>query len=83
VKYVEGNDGVWYDANTLFGLVEVYGRPGDVDGNDDTGSSPPADVNGTAGPAGSGLGSTEVWNCRIIQVSTGDASLIVVSPFFA
>jgi hypothetical protein len=66
-------------TDTLFGLVEVYGRPGDVDGNDDTGSSPPADVNGTAGPAGSGLGSTEVWNCRIIQVSTGDASLIVAA----
>ena len=64
-------------TDTLFGLVSVYGRPGDVDGNDDIGSNPPADVAGTAGPAGFGLGPTEVWNARIIQVSTGDQSLIV------
>lgn len=38
-------------TDTLYGLGEVYGMPADVDGNGDTGSNPPADVDGTAGPA--------------------------------
>lgn len=64
-------------TDTLYGLSEVHGRPGDVDGNDNTGTNPPADIDGTAGPMGIGLGPTEVWHLRIIQVSTGDQSLIV------
>jgi hypothetical protein len=68
-----------HGTDTLYGMGEVYGLPADLDGNLDTGSNPAADVNGTPGPAGFGLGDTEVWYMRIIQVSTGDESLIVVT----
>ncbi|WP_196214145.1 hypothetical protein [Methanolobus vulcani] len=63
----------------LYGMTEVYGIPGDGDGNGEIYSEEPADGDTTAGPAGSGIGLTESWVIRIIQVSTGDSSLILVN----
>lgn len=61
-----------YDPNTdtVFGLTEVYGIPGDVDGNGDVNTQQPADTGGPVGPAGSGLGLTEFWHLRLIQDGT-------------
>ena len=63
-------------TDTVYGLTEVYGIPGDLDGDGDIAGQVPADQGGS-GPAGSGLGPTEYWNLRMIQGSTfTDVNLI-------
>lgn len=59
-----------YDAanDILYGMTTVYGIPGDLDGDGDTNTSfENRDLNGTAGPAGLGLGDYELWRIRISQ----------------
>lgn len=53
-------------TDTVYGLTEVYGIPGDLDGDGDV-SVGLGDDGGTAGPAGYGLGSEEYWNLKMIQ----------------
>ncbi|MBP2031125.1 hypothetical protein J2755_002073 [Methanohalophilus levihalophilus] len=59
-----------YDAanDTLFGMTTVYGIPGDLDGDGNTDTTfDNRDEDGTAGPAGLGLGEYELWRIRISQ----------------
>lgn len=55
--------------DTVYGLTEVYGIPGDLDGDENiflgTGDLP-----GASGPAGVGLGAEEYWNLKLIQDGT-------------
>ena len=55
--------------DTVYGLTEVYGIPGDLDGDGDI-SLGLGDDGGTAGPAGFGLGTEEYWNLKLIQDGT-------------
>ena len=57
-------------TDTVYGLTEVYGIPGDLDGDGNIGGQIPADKIGDTGPAGTGLGDTEFWNLRMIQGTT-------------
>ncbi|RNI14649.1 VPXXXP-CTERM sorting domain-containing protein [Methanohalophilus sp. RSK] len=57
-----------YEDDTLYGLSEVYGIPGDYDGDGDVSQANP-DTVGSAGPAGSGLGSGESWTISLYQDS--------------
>jgi len=60
--------------DTLYGLCTVYGIPGDLDGNNDIGSdcTNNGDCNGTAGPAGIGVGPDETWEVKATQIGTGE-----------
>ena len=62
---------VHLDTSTgiLYGLCEVYGMPGDLDGNNDiaTVELNNGDTVGDAGPAGSGIGENEIWEIRATQ----------------
>ncbi|WMW23359.1 hypothetical protein RE476_05950 [Methanolobus mangrovi] len=53
----------------LYGMAEVYGIPGDSDGDGDTGTITPPDANGTAGPVGFGLSGAEVFSIYVSQDS--------------
>lgn len=66
-------------TDTLYGLCEVYGTPGDLDGNDNiaTDSLNNGDDLGDAGPAGSGVGSDESWEIKASQ--NGNDVWIVLS----
>ena len=57
------------DGDTLYGLCEVYGIPGDLDGNGDIASDPMMqDTAGNVGPDGqTGIGDAEYWEVRVIQ----------------
>ncbi len=72
---------VQYDpgTDTLYGLCEVYGTPGDLDGNDNisTDELNNGDGPGDAGPAGSGIGPDESWEIKASQ--SGNDVWIVVS----
>ena len=56
--------------DTVYGLIEVYGIPGDLDGDNDVSAVGPGDTEGAAGPAGVGLGDNEYWRLRMIQDGT-------------
>ncbi|NOR47610.1 MAG: hypothetical protein GQ533_06145, partial [Methanosarcinaceae archaeon] len=61
---------VYLDASgTLFGLCEVYGTPGDLDGNGDIATEVTnyGDSLGDVGPAGSGIGLEEIWEIKASQ----------------
>ncbi|WP_158599226.1 hypothetical protein, partial [Methanohalophilus sp. RSK] len=62
--------------DTLYGMSEVYGIPGDYDGDGDVSNTSP-DTIGAAGPAGSGLGVGESWTINLYQDS--NYSIITVS----
>ena len=73
---------VHYNATThiLYGLCEVYGMPGDLDG-DGTTSTPDStiigDEVGDTGPAGEGIGPEESWEIKATQGT--DIVLIIVT----
>jgi hypothetical protein len=60
---------VHLEAGTLYGLCEVYGMPGDLDGNGNVSTVElnNGDTEGDAGPAGSGIGLNEIWEIRATQ----------------
>ena len=62
--------------DTVYGLTEVYGIPGDADGNGDIGTVSPYDTNGIAGPTGIGLGSNELWYLRLSQDGTATGIML-------
>ncbi|ADI74412.1 hypothetical protein Metev_1565 [Methanohalobium evestigatum Z-7303] len=70
-------------TDTLYGMTEVYGIPGDHDGNGDvTTESSAGDSGGDVGPAGFGLSTQESWSIAFYQVKNGDYqdySLIQIS----
>ncbi|AEH60172.1 hypothetical protein Mzhil_0296 [Methanosalsum zhilinae DSM 4017] len=59
--------------DVMYGMTEVYGMPGDLDGNEDVTGVAPADQAGDPGPAAGtpghpyGLGPTEFWHINIQQ----------------
>lgn len=57
------------DGDTLYGLCEVYGKPGDLDGDGQIDSDPMMqDTAGNVGPDGqTGIGDAEYWEIRVIQ----------------
>ena len=62
----------YYDPinDTVYGLTEVYGIPGDLDGDGDVSAVGPGDTEGATGPAGVGLGDNEYWRLKMIQDGT-------------
>jgi hypothetical protein len=56
--------------DTVYGLTEVYGIPGDLDGDGNVSTVGPGDTEGLAGPAGVGLGDNEYWCLRMIKDGT-------------
>ncbi|WP_049890920.1 COG1470 family protein [Methanohalobium evestigatum] len=70
-------------TDTLYGMTEVYGIPGDHDGNGDvTTESSAGDSGGDVGPAGFGLSTQESWSIAFYQAKNGvyqDYSLIQIS----
>ena len=59
-----------FNASTfiLYGFCEVYGMPGDLDGDGSTSTnSTYGDTLGAVGPAGSGIGASETWKIRATQ----------------
>ena len=71
--YLSGYDiksiSVHLEAGTLYGLCEVHGMPGDLDGNGDiaTELANYSDSAGDVGPAGTGIGSSELWEIKASQ----------------
>ncbi len=52
----------------LYGLCEVYGIPGDLDGDGSVSTnSTYGDTGGNSGPAGDGIGRSETWKIRASQ----------------
>ncbi len=52
----------------LYGFCEVYGIPGDLDGDGSTSTNSTfGDTLGAVGPAGSGIGASETWKIRATQ----------------
>ena len=52
----------------LYGFCEVYGIPGDLDGDGSTSTNSTfGDTSGIPGPAGIGLGASETWKIRATQ----------------
>ncbi len=68
----------YYDSanDVLYGLCEVYGIPGDLDGDGDISEnvSEYGDTLGDVGPAGEGLGDFELWE---IQATQDDTSILI------
>lgn len=66
-------------TDTMYGLGEVYGTPGDLDGDGDVSEDDTVngDAGGAAGPAGFGIGSNESWEIRASQ--NGNDVFILVS----
>ena len=72
---------VHYDAgtNTLYGLCEVYGIPGDLDGDGSVSTDVNVgDANGDTGPAGVGIGPEESWEIQATQ-GTDNVRIIVTN----
>ena len=72
---------VHYDAatNTLYGLCEVYGIPGDLDGDGSVSTDVNVgDANGDAGPSGTGIGPEESWEIQATQ-GTDNVRIIVTN----
>ena len=57
------------ESDTLYGLCEVYGIPGDLEGNGDIATEYEnfGDTLGVDGPAGSGIGLAEIYEIRATQ----------------
>jgi hypothetical protein len=61
-----------FATDTLYGLCEAYGTPGDLDGNGNINTlSVNGDDAGVTGPAGTGIGEFESWEIRATQVQGG------------
>ena len=72
---------VHYDAgtNVLYGLCEVYGIPGDLDGDGNVSTDVNVgDANGDTGPAGTGIGPEESWEIQATQ-GTDNVRIIVTN----
>jgi len=55
-------------SGILYGLCEVYGIPGDLDGDGSVSTnSTYGDIGGDSGPAGDGIGRSETWKIRASQ----------------
>ncbi len=71
----------YYDAtnDTLYGMSTVYGIPGDLDADGDTGEvcNDLGDCNGDQGPAGIGIGEEESWRIRISQSGSPTVEITV------
>ncbi len=78
IKRIYGHYDVGSD--TLYGLTTVYGIPGDLDGDGDTGvdCNNFGDCNGDPeGPAGLGIGPEESWRIRISQTGSPTVEITV------
>ena len=67
-------------TDTMYGLGEVYGTPGDLDGDDNVSEDDTVNGDGAGdptGPAGLGIGSNESWEIRASQ--NGNDVYILVS----
>lgn len=53
--------------DTVYGLTEVYGIPGDLDGDGNVSGEVTEDTAGDPGPAGVGLGAVEYWSLKMYQ----------------
>ena len=72
---------VHYDAvnDILYGLCEVYGIPGDLDGDGNVSTDiNVGDANGDAGPSGTGIGPEESWEIQATQ-GTDNIRIIVTN----
>ena len=65
--------------DTLFGMSEVYGLPGDLDGDGDIAENnvTNGDSAGDPGPAGTGIGIDETWEIKISQTGASPSTILI------